>query len=108
MALRLLLNGQPRTFDDLAPGASLADVVQALGLKADRVALEWRGEIVARARWAECQPDVDDKLEAVHFVGGGSGLDGRKAGWIRYFVDQRGDSTAASDNRSADEAKGLT
>ena len=73
MALNLLLNGQTRVFEGLDAGASVPDVVAALGLKADRVALELNGDIVSRGRWAETTLASGDKLELVHFVGGGCG-----------------------------------
>lgn len=72
MPLALMLNGQPRTFNELEPEASLADLVAALGLKADRIAVEWNGAIVARAGWPGARLNPGDKLELVHFVGGGS------------------------------------
>lgn len=72
MALVLLVNGRERDFDGLEEGAALDEVVSALGLKADRVAVELRGEIVPRAGWAEARVTAGDKLEVVHFVGGGA------------------------------------
>jgi thiamine biosynthesis protein ThiS len=37
------------------------------------VAVEHNGEIVARAGWGEAVLGEGDRLEVVHFVGGGSG-----------------------------------
>ena len=72
MALTLNLNGSTRSFEGLAEGATLAEVVAALGLKADRVAIERNGEIVARSTWGTQAMASGDKVELVHFVGGGS------------------------------------
>ncbi|RXH56821.1 sulfur carrier protein ThiS [Granulicella sibirica] len=72
MSLTLTLNGQARSFDALGVDASLADLVVELGLKGDRIALERNGEIVSRQRWGETVLADGDKLELVHFVGGGS------------------------------------
>ena len=72
MPLTLTLNGQTRTFDGLAPDSNLAELVDALGVKGDRVALELNGEIVSRVRWPEALLAESDKVEMVHFVGGGS------------------------------------
>jgi sulfur carrier protein len=72
MALSVVLNGQIRDFPNLNPPVSLAEVVQELALKADRVAVERNGDIAERARWAEIMVSSGDKLEVVHFVGGGS------------------------------------
>lgn len=71
MALKLVMNGEARVFDALDPGANLLELVAELGLKADRIALELNGEIVLRAAWGETTLREGDKLELVHFVGGG-------------------------------------
>lgn len=71
MGLDLSLNGQPRVFDALQPGCALGELVDALGLKGDRVAVELNGEIVSRAAWTQTTVASGDKLEVVHFVGGG-------------------------------------
>jgi sulfur carrier protein len=69
--LTVQLNGQSRSLAGLQSGASLLDVVVALGLKADRIAVELNGEIAARAAWAGRPVSEGDRLEIVHFVGGG-------------------------------------
>ena len=40
-------------------------------MKADRVAVELNRDIVPRDRWAETALNEGDRLEIVHFVGGG-------------------------------------
>jgi thiamine biosynthesis protein ThiS len=65
----LQINGEPRDFAD---GLALAALVEQLGMKADRVAVELNLEIVARADWAATVLKDGDKLEIVHFVGGGN------------------------------------
>jgi sulfur carrier protein len=72
MSLTLILNGQSRTFDSLSQSASLEQLIGELGLKGDRVAVEHNGEIVPRTSWAEAIVSGGDRLEVVHFVGGGS------------------------------------
>jgi sulfur carrier protein len=71
MSLALVVNGQSRTFEGLTSPAPLAKVVEQMDLKADRVAVEHNGEIAPRARWAEVSVASGDRLEVVHFVGGG-------------------------------------
>ena len=73
-ALTIHLNGQPRTFDGLTSPADLASVITTLGLKSDRVAVEHNGEIVPRAQWTKAHVVDGDRLEIVHFVGGGIAL----------------------------------
>jgi sulfur carrier protein len=66
-----VLNGQTREFEQLAAGANLQDLIGELGLKGDRVAIEHNGNIVPRAEWADARLANGDRLEIVHFVGGG-------------------------------------
>jgi sulfur carrier protein len=72
MAITLVLNGQTRTFEALASGSSLQQLVDELELKADRVAVERNGEIAPRTSWAAVAVADGDRIEVVHFVGGGS------------------------------------
>jgi sulfur carrier protein len=70
--MNLVVNGQPRRFDTLADGCSVALLVASLGMQSDRVALELNGSIIARNAWADCPVRDGDRLEIVHFVGGGT------------------------------------
>jgi len=71
MALTLILNGQSRSFEALEEAANLEQLVAELGLKGDRVAIEHNGEIAPRTSWAQTALSAGDRLEVVHFVGGG-------------------------------------
>jgi sulfur carrier protein len=64
------LNGAPRSLSDLA-APTLAEVIAYLELKADRIAVELNGEIAPRTQWPLLTVNEGDKLEIVHFVGGG-------------------------------------
>jgi len=66
--MKLRINGEDREFN--AP-LSLSLLVEQLGMKTDRVAVELNREIVARERWAETNLNEGDRLVIVHFVGGG-------------------------------------
>jgi thiamine biosynthesis protein ThiS len=55
----------------VAAPTSLDLVVAELELRADRIALELNGEIVPRTAWANTPIQTGDRLEIVHFVGGG-------------------------------------
>ena len=65
----LFINGEQRDFPD---GLTVAALVAQLGMKPDRVAVELNLEIVPRAQWDATALKHGDKLEVVHFVGGGS------------------------------------
>jgi len=73
-ALTIQLNGQRRTVADLPSPSTLTLLIQALGLKPDRIAVELNGEIVSRTTWPQTQVSEGDRLEIVHFVGGGTNL----------------------------------
>ena len=67
--MKLLINGDEKTFD--AP-LTLAALVETLGMKPDRVAIELNRDIVPRGHWPETPLNDGDHLEVVHFVGGGT------------------------------------
>ena len=66
--MNLIINGEDRQFDSSLTIAALLD---RLGMKPDRVAVELNRALVPRERWSATQLSDDDKLEIVHFVGGG-------------------------------------
>ena len=67
--MRLIINDEER---ELEAGLSLAALVEQLGMRAERIAVELNREIVARSRWTETELQDGDRLEIVHFVGGGT------------------------------------
>ncbi len=71
MSLTFTLNGQPRTLDSMPESSPLDQLIAELGLKGDRVAVEHNGNIVPRSTWTETTVNAGDRLEVVHFVGGG-------------------------------------
>ncbi len=68
--MRLIINGEERSFSSVA---NVARLIEELGIKGDRVAVELNREIVSRTQWADAALKDGDRLEIVHFVGGGSG-----------------------------------
>jgi thiamine biosynthesis protein ThiS len=69
--MKLQINGEERSFPE--SHSTLAALVEILGMKSDRVAVELNRDIVPRDRWAATTLNDGDRLEIVHFVGGGSG-----------------------------------
>jgi sulfur carrier protein len=69
--MKLHINGEEREFADSPVPFTLAALVESLGMKADRVAIELNRDIVPRDRWADTLLNESDRLEVVHFVGGG-------------------------------------
>ena len=52
-------------------GITLAEMLTELGLDARKVAVERNVEIVPRGTFEEVRVEEGDRLEIVHFVGGG-------------------------------------
>jgi thiamine biosynthesis protein ThiS len=70
--MQLVINGKERDFPSLPLAATVADLIGALDLKGDRIALEHNGTIVRRDAWPTTAVHTGDKFEIVHFVGGGT------------------------------------
>jgi thiamine biosynthesis protein ThiS len=70
--MRVVINGKERDFLGLSSSATVKDLIAALELKGDRIALEQNGEIVRRDAWSTTAIQSGDKFEIVHFVGGGT------------------------------------
>ncbi|MBC7521976.1 MAG: sulfur carrier protein ThiS, partial [Sandarakinorhabdus sp.] len=66
--INLVLNGDPRR---IAPGATIAALLAELDLDAAKVAVERNLEIVPRSTFGAAVLADGDRLEIVHFVGGG-------------------------------------
>jgi sulfur carrier protein len=68
--MKLQINGEERAFPEGA--LTLAALIESFQMKPDRVAVELNRDIVQRDRWPETPLKDGDRLEIVHFVGGGS------------------------------------
>ena len=65
---RIFLNGDPY---EIACGATVRDLLEALELGLERVAVEVDRSIVRREEWALRELPEGAAVEVVHFVGGG-------------------------------------
>jgi len=68
ITMKLIINGEDREFGSIS---TLSDLVANLEMKPDRVAIELNRELAPRDRWSSTSLKDGDKLEIVHFVGGG-------------------------------------
>lgn len=75
--MELTINGEPRRFD--AP-ISVAQLLQNLELDARKVALERNLEIVPRSAFETTTLGEGDRIEIVHFIGGGDPAKDAEAG----------------------------
>jgi thiamine biosynthesis protein ThiS len=66
--MTIILNGQERT---TPAGSSVLALLETLGIAPGRVAVELNGAIVRRDTFARAILSDSDRIEVVHFVGGG-------------------------------------
>jgi sulfur carrier protein len=66
--MRLEVNGETK---EIEAGATVRALLASIGLESTLVAVERNGEIVPRAQHATTTLSDGDRLEVVHFVGGG-------------------------------------
>lgn len=68
--MRIEINGEAR---EVEAGTTVGGLVRQLALAPERLAVELNREVVRRARWEATALADGDKIEVVHFVGGGCG-----------------------------------
>lgn len=68
-AIHIHVNGEVRTWRN---GATVADLLQDLGLQTERVAVELNLEIIDRAAFGRRLLKNGDRVEILGFIGGGS------------------------------------
>ena len=66
--MNLILNGESRAFQGVS---DVAGLVASLGLDARKVAVERNLEIVPKSAYAATELADGDRIEIVHFIGGG-------------------------------------
>jgi thiamine biosynthesis protein ThiS len=66
--MRILLNGVER---EIPEGMTIAELLGYLNLATERLAVERNDQIVRRADWDHITIEDGDRVEIVHFVGGG-------------------------------------
>ena len=66
--MTLIINGEDRQFVSIS---TVSTLLEQLNMKPDRVAVELNRELLPRDRWVATQLQDGDRLEIVHFVGGG-------------------------------------
>ena len=65
---KIQLNGDPY---EINGGTNLNELLKKLKIQKNKVAIEVNGEIVQRNRYENLVLGKDDKVEIVHFIGGG-------------------------------------
>ena len=66
--MHIQVNGESR---EVLDNSSLQDLIAVLNLKAERLAMELNDKVIRRVDWEGTVLRPNDKVEIVHFVGGG-------------------------------------
>jgi thiamine biosynthesis protein ThiS len=66
--ITIRVNGE---LQEIPEGVTVTGLLDSLKFPGDRVAVERNLEIVPRDRWPRTELQAGDKIEIVHFVGGG-------------------------------------
>ncbi|HVF23961.1 MAG TPA: sulfur carrier protein ThiS [Pyrinomonadaceae bacterium] len=69
MSLRVYINGDSL---ELSDPTTLGEFITDLDLPAARIAVELNRAVVRRSEWSTTMLQDEDRIEIVHFVGGGS------------------------------------
>ncbi len=66
--MRIVVNGEDREVPD---NVSLEQLITSLQFPHDRLAIELNGSVIRRGEWSKSNLVPGDRIEIVHFVGGG-------------------------------------
>lgn len=66
--MKVFINGETR---EIQGETNLSELLKQLSLPSERIAIELNKEVARRRDWENIQIKDGDKIEIVHFVGGG-------------------------------------
>lgn len=66
--MKVFINGESR---EIAGEINLVELLKMFSLPQERIAVELNKEVVRKKEWANIAVKDADKIEIVHFVGGG-------------------------------------
>ncbi len=66
--MTITINGEAKS---VAEQINLTELLELLALPSERIAIELNREVVRKKDWATIEIKDADKIEVVHFVGGG-------------------------------------
>ena len=66
--MTIFINGEAR---ELEAAATLTDLLDTLDLPKQRIAIELNRRVIRKQDWETTSITENDKIEVVHFVGGG-------------------------------------
>ena len=66
--INIYLNGERR---EIPAGIDLVRLLEVFSLPSQRIAIELNNTVIRRVDWPQAMLSEGDKIEVVHFVGGG-------------------------------------
>lgn len=66
--MKIILNGEEKSFDS---SISVEELIKKLNLDSRKIAIERNLEIVSKSQYDSVLIESGDRLEIVHFIGGG-------------------------------------
>jgi thiamine biosynthesis protein ThiS len=66
--MQITINGEKR---ELSENLTISEMLENLELPAERIAVELNCEVVRKKDWERIELNDADKIEIIHFVGGG-------------------------------------
>lgn len=66
--MNVIINGEKK---EIFKEVNLNELLKLLSLPSERIAIELNREVVRKKDWETIQVSDGDKLEVIHFVGGG-------------------------------------
>ncbi len=66
--MQIQINGER---EEVSDGLPLSELITRLKLRADQIAVELNHEVLRRSAWETTKLQSGDRVEIVHFVGGG-------------------------------------
>lgn len=66
--MQLIINGETRNFEE---SKTLQEIMLVLGIEEKVMAAAVNMQIVKKEQWQKFSPNEGDKIELLHFVGGG-------------------------------------
>lgn len=66
--IEVIVNGETKS---IPANLSLTELLKHLNMPDDRLAVELNEQVVRKMNWDAIKVNGDDKIEIVHFVGGG-------------------------------------
>ena len=66
--MKIIVNGEEKDFDN---SLSLAEIIERLGIADKVMAAAVNMEVVKKDQWSSFRPKEGDRIELLHFVGGG-------------------------------------